>query len=81
MSAERGVRPGLYLASAPSESLPRGCYWNEDGEVEHVSKQHADNELRRCVRTLKADELAESVHRKYFERLMRDGRLDQNALA
>ncbi|TIA90781.1 hypothetical protein E3P81_03603 [Wallemia ichthyophaga] len=43
---ERGMRPGLYLASTPAEVLPLGCYWNENGEVEYVNNQHEDEESR-----------------------------------
>ncbi|TIA95957.1 hypothetical protein E3P95_03472 [Wallemia ichthyophaga] len=47
IDTERGMRPGLYLASTPAEALPLGCYWNENGEVEYVNNQHEDEESRR----------------------------------
>ncbi|TIB27837.1 hypothetical protein E3P86_03991, partial [Wallemia ichthyophaga] len=46
IDTERGMRPGLYLASTPAEVLPLGCYWNENGEVEYVNNQHEDEESR-----------------------------------
>ncbi|TIA79066.1 hypothetical protein E3P98_03521 [Wallemia ichthyophaga] len=65
IDTERGMRPGLYLASTPAEVLPLGCYWNENGEVEYVNNQHEDEESRR----------------RCYERLMLDGKLEQDVLA